>query len=115
MNLTRILKIVYIIWFNFSFLQMKSVDNHISRYKRTLSSISNITNSIKNYFVNRDCIKYIDNQQLFQFNEQSGQIDLTGKLRIIVSIDALNYLTDRYQSKTFTNFSIYFFIVSYIQ
>jgi hypothetical protein len=56
--------------------------------------------SIRNYFINRHCIKYSDIQQLFRFDEQPGPIDISGKLRIVVSINALNSLTDRYKEKT---------------
>jgi hypothetical protein len=108
----------YVVLFDFSSNPMKSVriDNH-DRPKRALSSDSNITNkeedlSIKNYFINRHCIRYGDIQQPFRFNEQPGQIDLSGKLRIIVSIDSLNSLTNRYEGKTYRSFPLYFLIVS---
>jgi hypothetical protein len=68
--------------------------------------------SIKNYFINRHCIRYGDVQQPFRFNEQPGQIDLSGKLRIVVSIDSLNSLTNRYEGNTYRSFSLYFLIVS---
>jgi len=108
----------YVVLFDFSPNSMKSVriDNH-DRPKRVLSSVSNMTNneedlSIKNYFINRHCIRYGDIQQPFRFNEQPGQIDLSGKLRIVVSIDSLNSLTNRYQGKTYRTFPLYFLIVS---
>jgi hypothetical protein len=127
MNTTRILRIIYInllilffflvICFELSPSAMESFKNNNHRYKRASSSFLNVSNtqndlSLKNYFTNRHCIKYSGNQQLFRFNEQSGQIDISGKLRIIVSINALNSLTNRDKEKRYKSFSLYFLIVS---
>jgi hypothetical protein len=70
--------------------------------------------SFKSYFANRYCIKYGDTQQPFRFDEQPGQTDTSGRLRIVVSIDALNSLTNRYKEKTYKDFPLYFLIVSFI-
>lgn len=68
--------------------------------------------SIKNYFTNRYCIKYNNVQQLFRFDEQFDQIDISGKLRVVVSIEALNSLTNRYKQEVYRSFPMYFLIVS---
>ncbi len=93
---------------------MKSFNNDNGRRKRALFSNLNITKdiSIKSYFANRYCIKYGDNQQPFRFDERPGRIDISGKLRIVVSIDALNSLTNRYKEKKYRNFPLYFLLVS---
>jgi len=93
---------------------MKSFTNDNNRHKRALFSSLNMTKdiSIRNYFTNRSCIKYGDVQQSFRFDEQPGPIDISGKLRIIVSIDALNSLTHRYKEKIYKIFPLYFLIVS---
>jgi hypothetical protein len=96
------------VYVDLSFSLMKSLNDINSRHKHEL--FSNL--SIKNYFVNRQCIKYVHVQQLFRFDEQPGQIDISGKLRIVVSIDALNSLTHRYKGKTYRTFPLYFLIVS---
>lgn len=118
MNTSSIWKIFYrnlfgfffilMVYADLSFSLMKSLNDINSRHKHEL--FSNL--SIKNYFVNRQCIKYVDVQQPFRFDEQPGQIDISGKLRIVVSIDALNSLTHRYKGKTYRTFPLYFLIVS---
>ncbi|CAF3980527.1 unnamed protein product [Rotaria sordida] len=104
---------VYVIWFDFSNFLIQSINNDNHRHKRASSSILNITNtkkdiSIKNYFINRYCIKYSGIQQPFRFNEQSGQIDISGKLRIVVSINALDSLTNRYKEYIYRSFHLYY-------
>ncbi|CAF2564594.1 unnamed protein product [Rotaria sp. Silwood2] len=107
----------YVIWFDFSNILIKPFNNNNQRHKRALFSVLNITNtekkiSIKNYFVNRYCIKYSGIQQPFRFNEQFGQIDISGKLRIVVSIDALDSFTNRYNEYRYRSFPLNFQIVS---
>ncbi len=105
---------IYFIWFDYSSFLMKSFNNDNNRRKRALFSNLNMTKdiSIRNYFANRYCIKYGDSQQLFRFDEQPGQIDISGKLRIVISLDALNSLTNRYKEKSYRNFPLHFLIVS---
>ena len=102
---------IYVIWFERSSFSIKA-DNQ--RYKRALFSDLNITKDVllKTYFANRHCIKYSDIQKPFRFGEQPGQIDTSGKLRIVVSINALNSLTNRYQEKIYRSFPLQFLVVS---
>lgn len=81
------------------------------RQKRTLIN-SNL--SIKNYFLHRHCITYTGVEQSFQFDDRRGIIDISNKLRIIVSINALNSLTDRYQGKSDRSFPLYILIVRFV-
>ncbi|CAF1417025.1 unnamed protein product [Rotaria sp. Silwood1] len=103
----------YVIWFDFSNFLIKPINNDNHRHKRTSFSVLNRTYtekniSIKHYFINRYCIKYNGIKQPFRFNEQSGQIDISGKLRIVVSIDALDSLTHRYNGYIYNSFPLYF-------
>jgi len=105
---------IYVIWFDHSSFLMKPFNNDNGHRKRALFTNSNMTKdiSVRNYFANRYCIKYGDSRQPFRFDEQPGRIDISGKLRIVVSLDALNSLTNRYKGKTYRNFPLHFLIVS---
>ena len=67
--------------------------------------------SIKDYFTNRYCIKYNYASRLFQFNEQSDQLVLNDKLRLVISLDSLDSLDNQYQTARFRTSSLYFLIV----
>jgi len=73
-----------------------------------------LNSSIRNYFLHRHCIKYTGSEQTFEFDNRQGIIDITNKLRIVVSINALNSLTDRYRGKFDRSFPLYILIVRFI-
>ena len=117
MNITSILQfnqfifslvlIIHVVEFDFSSPSMQSI-HHRDKRELTFGLNATVDRSIKTYFLNRHCIKYSDIQKPFQFNGKSGQIDIGGKLRLVVSINALNSLTDRFRQETYTGFPLYF-------
>ena len=59
----------------------------------------NLTNleknfSIRYHMLQSPCIKYSGIQHLLRFDEKSEQIDLNGKIRLIVSSEKLNRFID---------------------
>ena len=68
--------------------------------------------SLKNYFVNRRCIKYDDVQQLLRFDEPTDQLDYSRKLPLVVSIDSLDSLRNRYDEMSYRSLPFYYLIVS---
>ena len=75
--------------------------------------IDNATDrSLREYFFHRRCIRYISNEQPFRFDDQPGQVDITRKLRLVVSIEALNHVRHRHEEQVYREFPLYFLLVS---
>ena len=111
----RFLQIIYIDFFasccvlmssDHSLFSKKSFDNENRRHKRHLS--------IKNYFIDRYCIKYSDTQRRFRFDGQSGQIDIDGKLHVVVSSVLLNNFSNQYEREVYNRIPLYFLTVNLI-
>lgn len=69
---------------------------------------------MKNYFIGRYSIKYRNIQQRFRFDGQAGEIDVDGKLRVVVSSDILDSLPNRYGREVYNTIPLYFLTVNSI-
>lgn len=67
---------------------------------------------LRDYFTNRPCIRYNHAAQLLRFDEQRGLVDSSGRLRLVVSLDALGSAIDEDSRVVHDRFPFYFLLVS---